>query len=312
MKKLFAVTLIVLFISVFAFSQTETPKTPDWQLFAPDGEDFLIEVPIPLDASNFQNVDPKNISRRYVNSLNGTYFYIFTDDSKKPIQFDFVSAFADSNQKGVTVDISGKLEIKKFVFADKEDFYHTIFAYKGENRFYIFQTISPTKENPIAERFLGSIKFILDSTTKSNAEITKEKETVIDIPFSNVPIPIKIPENGNNSGNGLESGQGIKKIPQTNPQMPTTKITAGVQILSKPKALFTDFARFFQMSGKVTLRVVFSANGTIGTITPMKKLPFGLTEQAIIAARGMKFEPAIRDGVAYSVIKPVEYTFTIY
>jgi len=38
----------------------------------------------------------------------------------------------------------------------------------------------------------------------------------------------------------------------------------------------------------------------------------GLTEQAIAAARGIKFEPAKKAGVAVTVNKSVEYTFTIY
>ena len=60
------------------------------------------------------------------------------------------------------------------------------------------------------------------------------------------------------------------------------------------------------------LRVTFSANGSIGGITPISKLPFGLTEEAIKAARGIRFEPAMKESVPYSVTKPVEYTFTIY
>jgi len=88
--------------------------------------------------------------------------------------------------------------------------------------------------------------------------------------------------------------------------------TMPVQILSKPRAIYTDAARLNFTEGKVLLRVTFSANGQIGAISVIDGLPDGLTEQAIAAARGLKFEPARRDGVPYSVTKPVEYTFTIY
>ena len=88
--------------------------------------------------------------------------------------------------------------------------------------------------------------------------------------------------------------------------------TMPVQILSKPRANYTDAARLNFTQGKVVLRVTFSANGQIGAISVITGLSDGLTEQAIAAARGIKFEPARRDGVPYSVTKPVEYTFTIY
>jgi TonB family protein len=88
--------------------------------------------------------------------------------------------------------------------------------------------------------------------------------------------------------------------------------TTGVQVLSKPRAIYTDAARLNFTEGKVVLRVTFSANGQIGAISVINGLPDGLTEQAIAAAKGLKFEPARRDGVPYSVTKPVEYIFTIY
>jgi TonB family protein len=97
------------------------------------------------------------------------------------------------------------------------------------------------------------------------------------------------------------------KKPDSKPEL-----TEGVKIISKPRAIYTDEARVNQVQGKVVLRVTFSANGQIGSISISSGLPDGLTEAAIEAARGIKFEPAKRNGVPYSVNKPVEYTFTIY
>ena len=88
--------------------------------------------------------------------------------------------------------------------------------------------------------------------------------------------------------------------------------TKSVKILSKPRANYTDAARTNAVQGKVVLRVTFSANGTIGAISVINGLPDGLTETAKEAAKGIKFKPAKRGGVPYSVTKPVEYTFTIY
>jgi hypothetical protein len=82
--------------------------------------------------------------------------------------------------------------------------------------------------------------------------------------------------------------------------------------LTKPRANYTDAARIYEISGEVVLRVTFSANEQVGSIMPLKKLPFGLTENAIAAARGITFKPATRGGTPYSVAKPVVYQFTIY
>jgi len=80
----------------------------------------------------------------------------------------------------------------------------------------------------------------------------------------------------------------------------------------KPRAHYTDWARKGQTQGKVVLRVTFMANGGIGAISVVSGLENGLTEQAIAAAKRLLFIPASRNGVRYSVVKPVEYTFTIY
>jgi TonB family protein len=131
------------------------------------------------------------------------------------------------------------------------------------------------------------------------------------------PVP-KIVSTTTNNGIG-DSGDDYGADDPRNFQDKTLKksdskpeLTEGIKIISKPRAIYTDEARVNQVQGKVILRVTFSANGKIGAISIISGLPDGLTEQAINAAKGIKFEPAKRNGVPYSVTKPVEYTFTIY
>jgi len=47
-------------------------------------------------------------------------------------------------------------------------------------------------------------------------------------------------------------------------------------------------------------------------VIPANDLPNGLTEQAIAAARQIKFVPATRDGQPITVTKIIEYNFSIY
>lgn len=117
--------------------------------------------------------------------------------------------------------------------------------------------------------------------------------------------------NGSGSGNG-NAEQETTVNPQTRVKPNSRRITQNVKILSKPRANYTDAARNNQVTGTVTLRVTFNANGTIGAILPVNALPYGLTEQAMAAARGIRFEPAMRNGVPYTVTRNVSYSFTIY
>lgn len=123
---------------------------------------------------------------------------------------------------------------------------------------------------------------------------------------------------GNGNGGGTGDGDEGRRVATTSPPPPPPKkpepvgVTEGVKIIAKPRANYTDQARQNQVQGTVTLRVTFSANGQIADISPVSGLSYGLTEQAIAAARSIKFEPAKKNGVPYTVTKQVQYSFTIY
>jgi TonB family protein len=120
-------------------------------------------------------------------------------------------------------------------------------------------------------------------------------------------------KNGGYRGGGEGGPGGIdpddRKIPEV---IKTVKATQAVKILSKPRANYTDAARVEMVQGKVVLKVTFLASGAIGQITVVSGLPGGLTEQAIAAARNIRFEPAQVNGKAVSVTKTIEYNFAIF
>ncbi len=82
--------------------------------------------------------------------------------------------------------------------------------------------------------------------------------------------------------------------------------------MSKPRASYTDRARSAGVSGIIRLAVGFSADGKVKNILIIKPLGYGLDEQAVSAARQIKFQPAQREGKPIAVVKIVEYSFTIY
>jgi TonB family protein len=80
----------------------------------------------------------------------------------------------------------------------------------------------------------------------------------------------------------------------------------------KPEPTYTDEARDQQIVGTVVLKVVFACNGGLENIRTVSGLPHGLTEQAIAAARKLKYIPAVKDGKYASMWMQLEYNFNLY
>jgi TonB family protein len=85
-----------------------------------------------------------------------------------------------------------------------------------------------------------------------------------------------------------------------------------IKIISKPRPIYPDEARENNVQGTVVLSVVFLRSGNIGDVEPIMTLPDGLTEQAIVAAKRIRFEPQRRNGRPVTTRKKIKYTFTIY
>ena len=77
----------------------------------------------------------------------------------------------------------------------------------------------------------------------------------------------------------------------------------------KPQARYTEEARRRGVTGIVELRVLFGKDGMVSDIVPFKKLPYGLTEEAIKAARGIKFTPALKGGEPVDTVQFIEFEF---
>jgi len=71
-----------------------------------------------------------------------------------------------------------------------------------------------------------------------------------------------------------------------------------VEILSKPKPVYTEEARTLRIEGDVVLDVTFTAAGVLRVLAVATGLGHGLDEAAIDAAKKIRFNPAKRDGSA--------------
>ncbi len=125
------------------------------------------------------------------------------------------------------------------------------------------------------------------------------------------------PGNGGNTGGGDRreggggpggGGGGVDYNRVFNPR----EVTSKARVLSKPEPPYTEAARKNQITGIVTIRAVFGANGEVTSIHTISGLPDGLTEKAIAACKSIKFVPATKDGRNVSQWVELQYNFNLY
>ncbi len=85
----------------------------------------------------------------------------------------------------------------------------------------------------------------------------------------------------------------------------------GIEILEKPRPIYTDEARRLRIEGTVQLRVVFGAAGQIRVVAVVKGLGHGLDEAAVQAAEAIRFRPARRDGRPVDAPAVIQIQFQI-
>jgi len=85
-----------------------------------------------------------------------------------------------------------------------------------------------------------------------------------------------------------------------------------LRIISKPLASYTDDARSRNINGTIGVWVEFGGDGKIGFVFPVGNLPYGLTENAVWAAKNIRFEPAVKDGKPVTSVTYLEYLFSTF
>ena len=117
---------------------------------------------------------------------------------------------------------------------------------------------------------------------------------------------------GTGAGGGGGMGVGAGGVVDYNRTFSLRDVDRKARILSNPVPLRTDEARRNNTVGTVVLRVVLEKSGEVTNIRVVQGLPDGLSEQAVEAARKIKFQPAIKDGRAVSQHLQIEYNFNTY
>lgn len=157
-------------------------------------------------------------------------------------------------------------------------------------------------------RFVKSMQF----SAGEGADIQAGAAAMIGDPMPPVsPSGPSTPTTSSGSGNGSGSGTGAGGDGKV-VTVPTTKVITPYQIVLKLRPGYTEAARRSETQGTTMLRVILLSNGRVGSISVVRELPDGITEQAIAAARRLVFLPKRVHGVPASISVMVEYSFSIY
>lgn len=89
------------------------------------------------------------------------------------------------------------------------------------------------------------------------------------------------------------------------------EVDTKAEITARPQAVYTREARRMGVQGVVILKVLLLGDGKLDRVRVVRRLPFGLTENAIRAACEVKFKPAVKAGKEVSQWVTLEYAFRL-
>jgi TonB family protein len=305
-----------LLIAVFACAAAaQTDNKAFWSRIENDDKSFSVAIPKgfqifsdkkgydlttaeALRKGNFNNVKFSDI--RYITASTGdASFYIIrhkTNNLKDG--FRVLSGLNDKDAKITTATI-GNFAVKVVDFSTDQLFRQQIFiGYKDEIYEIFGGARNNAKEN--LKYLFASIKFNGEkpfvAATALDGKI--DEQTVSLAALADTPFTVE-----------EESKENLPDKPTPTPPPPGV---TPIQLLVKKRAQYTQQARQKGTTGRIVLRVTFAASGSIEKISVIEGLPNGLTEQAVRAARMIRFLPEQKDGVPVTVTRAVEYSFMIY
>jgi TonB family protein len=126
--------------------------------------------------------------------------------------------------------------------------------------------------------------------------------------------PARTRARGSPAGVVKETGFAEEAAPaakKREPERPLSPLDHEVEILSRPKPVYTEEARTLRLEGDVVLAVVFEAGGALRISSVARGLGHGLDEAAIDAARKIRFNPARRDGAPVDFAAKLRVVFRL-
>ena len=106
-------------------------------------------------------------------------------------------------------------------------------------------------------------------------------------------------------------GEGNSDSAYANRTFKPSEVDSQARILSRPEPTSPDEDRKNQVSGTVVLRGVFSRGGTVTNLRVISGLTEAINMRCLVAARQIRFTPAMKDGRAVSQYIQIEYNFNL-
>ena len=89
------------------------------------------------------------------------------------------------------------------------------------------------------------------------------------------------------------------------------EVDVKAEVTAKPEPGYTREARRAGVEGVVVLKTLLLGNGKLDRVRVVRRLPYGLTENAIRAACEIKFKPAMKAGQPVSQWVTIQYVFRL-
>ena len=310
MRLLLTIGLSICLLSSIAPQAVAQYQNPDWIELSPAGESFHVSVP------NQPKVEAENVGavsgHRYI-ALTGVATYTIWSMTNINYRADQdTDAYLDSTAELIW---EGLLKSAREQLDDKDrrlarmtyvresppeglpgrEYTLTVGDVTGTTEFfvarehiYVMLVMGKPGADWPREKFFASFRAASSSSAPSPSPTSPLEKTII--------------------------GPGIRSIDAEdyNQIFSGREVTQKVRVLEKPEPTYTESARKFGIEGTIVLRTVFSKNGEVTNLHVVSKLPHGLTQRAIEAARAIRFVPAMKDGQAVSMWMELQYNFHLY
>ena len=266
-------------------------KVVKWEVLGGKDNEFLLHLPQGFKTvgdGNFttgksgSRVDRKLTVYRYINGVFLTMEYY--EGAAKSIQEDLEKREKSAAAKSGTIN---GFEFKQFA-GNAGNYFTKTQYFKIKNRLYVIKGMAKIAAHPIVEGFFNSVKLIEDKKVVSpNIPADAASFSLPDIVEQET---VKV---GDDAA-AIEAKQADRQVIvlySPRPKYPRGQSGGG--------------------EGKIRLKVLYSASGTVTKVEILDSPSRALTDAAVGAAKRAVFLPAEKDGKFVSVYQTREYTFEV-
>ena len=272
-------SLLSCILSLLSFVPASAQQGPDsWKRYTVPKQEFSVALPT-LPAMTYYPPSKDNPWRIMIGAYADGSIYVVEVEENMRGQRSLSDFIAEQTRYVDLNDVTQKAVVVNGL-AGKEYSWplSTSQFFADRNAFYRFTVVNAAADHPGGKRFLSSIAF---GPKQEGIAVTDGPGT----PYQQ------------DSEEALYTGKDVER-----------KARLGM----KPEPRYTEDARLHQVTGTVVLKAVFTSAGNVSNIRTVSSLPDGLTENAIAAARKIKFIPAMKDGHYVSMWMQLEYNFHLY